>query len=415
MTDLAIAKLMLKKENLDKYGDIVYNIKTDIDIYKILITINKYYEEYKEHKYISIDELEYYFYTQYPSQRSNASVQEIFNRLRTLEISDSLAADIVLKYLEKDVATEILQLLSPVINGDGNHVIAQLPEMIDRFRQRAKLVEEEQSPFVEDDIEALMDLIDKRGGLQWGLTHLNQNIRSLPGLTLGHVFARVETGKTTFVASQITSFVSQLNSNQSVLWVCNEENGRFVKLRTYQSLLNMTNEEIFDWISAHGKTSLMDRFYESGGSKIRIHYDPNTSIESIRNLLDRQDEPRVLVVDIADHVSFRGDSDLAGPAKLGDLYRRFRNLAAVYGVDILTVGQASAECDGRKVLHMDHMHNSKTDKPGALDYAIGIGRTYNEEESERRWLTICKNKIGCTVKETDVVRIDTQRGRMYDV
>ena len=46
MIDLSIIKLMMKKENLDKFGGIVYSIAVEPEIHKILISINKYYEEY---------------------------------------------------------------------------------------------------------------------------------------------------------------------------------------------------------------------------------------------------------------------------------------------------------------------------------------------------------------------------------
>jgi replicative DNA helicase len=307
-----------------------------------------------------------------------------------------------------------MKLLVPILSGDSKNGLLQLPEIIAGFKEKARMVDEEESPFVEDNLESLMDLLDKRGGLKWGLTHLNENIGPLPGCTLGQIFARVESGKTTFVASQVQSFVGQLSQDQKIVWICNEEHGRFVKLRSYQSILNLTSPEILEYLRTGQKEELEYRYRESGGSKLHIHYDPNVSMEGIRALLERN-PPRLVIVDIADHVSFRGGNDLAGPARLGEVYRRFRSLAGHFSCDILTVGQASAECDGRKVLQMDHMHNSKTDKPSALDYCIGMGKTYNPEDAELRWLTICKNKIGCTTKETAPIRIDTTRGRLYDV
>ena len=413
--DISIIKLILKRDNYNIYNNIIYKIKTEKEIYNILLCISKYYEEYKEHNYISSDELQTYFYSLYPSQINNKTYSDIFDRLRSLEVSDSLAADIVLKYLEKETASEIMNLLLPVLSGDGQYNILQIPEIISRFKEKAQIVDEEVSPFIEDDLASLMDLIDKSGGLKWGLSHLNENIGPLPGCTLGHVFARVECGKTTFISSQVQNIISQLVDDQKIIWFCNEEHGRFVKLRTYQSLLNLPSSEIHQMVLAGKKGELEEEYNAAGGAKIKILYDANLTIETMRAELEKIDAPRLIIVDIADHVTFRGDSELNGPNRLGELYRRYRSMASQFSCDILSVGQASAECDGKKVLHMDHMHNSKTDKPGALDYAIGIGKTYDPNDSELRWLTICKNKIGCTIRETSPVRIDTVRGRMYDV
>lgn len=414
MTDLVIVKLMMRKENLDKYGGIVYSIKTEPEIYKILLAISKYYEEYPNHVYLSVDEIETYFYSEYPSQQSNRLYTDLFGRLRSLEVSDSLASDIVIQYLEKDSATECMKALVPILSGDSKNGILQLPEIIARFKEKALIVDEEKSPFIEDNLESLLDLLDKRGGLKWGLTHLNDQIGPLPSCTLGHIFARVESGKTTLVASQVQSFVGQLNPDQRIVWICNEEHGRFVKLRCYQSILNLTSPEIVEYIRSGRRDELEEKYLKNGGDKLKIHYDPNISMEGIRAILEKT-PPRVVIVDIADHVGFRGGDDLNGPAKLGELYRRFRSFAGHFQCDIITVGQASAECDGKKVIHIDNMHNSRTDKPGALDYAIGMGKTYDPNDAELRWLTIGKNKIGCTTKETSPVRIDTLRGRFYDV
>ena len=99
--------------------------------------------------------------------------------------------------------------------------------------------------------------------------------------------------------------------------------------------------------------------------------------------------------------------------KLGELYRKFRRMATLYNIDILTAGQAHADAAGKKRVKIDHMHNSKTDKPGALDYAIGIGT--DDHEQMRRYLNIVKNKIGTTKREINTVRFDIPYQRFKDI
>jgi hypothetical protein len=59
------------------------------------------------------------------------------------------------------------------------------------------------------------------------------------------------------------------------------------------------------------------------------------------------------------------------------------------------------------------MHNSKTDKPGALDYAIGIGK--EQVENNLRYLNLPKNKLGQTQRDIHTVRFEIPHIRFKDV
>ena len=53
-------------------------------------------------------------------------------------------------------------------------------------------------------------------GLRWRLGSLNRMLGSLRKGDFGFIFARPETGKTTFLASEVTNFATQLE--QPILW-----------------------------------------------------------------------------------------------------------------------------------------------------------------------------------------------------
>ncbi len=419
MIELSIIKLILKRNNYIKYNNIIYDIKLEDnkEIENILYIINKYYEEYKHHEYISTDELKYYFFSEYPSQKNNKIYLDIFDKINGLEISDSLATDIVHQYLEKNYAMNICQKLIPVINGDGagKGLIFDIKELVDEFKLKSNNIENEKELFIDPSLDNIFEVIDRDKGLKWGLDCLNNNIGPLTGETLGHIFARVDVGKTSFLVSQIANFLPQLKEKEEILWLCTEESGKRVISRVYQNLLNLSSTEI-EWNFKNGQKEVMqEKFYEMGGNKIKFYHKADMTMEDIKSYVETMEKPRLLVIDIADHITFRGDRDYSGPYRLGELYRRFRHISSYYHFDTITVGQASAECDGHKGLHLDHMHSSKTDKPGALDYAIGLGKTYDPAESELRWISIVKNKIGTTIKEINQVRFDVVKGHFYNI
>ena len=124
--------------------------------------------------------------------------------------------------------------------------------------------------------------------------------------------------------------------------------------------------------------------------------------------------PRLVIIDQGDKIYGVGDKDTSTTERLQRLYAKFRELAKEYMTDIITVGQASAEAQGKKWLELDHMNNSKTGKPGELDYAIGIGRTLEGEEF-MRYIHLCKNKMLRGVHGKHQVILDTERCRYKDM
>jgi hypothetical protein len=214
MNDIAIVKLFLKKENYVKYTHTVATIKTEVEITKLLIAIGLYYEKYDHHEYIAIDELREFFYLVNPSERNNPNYGRIFEEIGSIEISDSLAASLVTQYLEKDAASKIIELLAPVLNGDTSDVILSVSECIQEYRDKARLVDEEDSLYIEHDASDILDLLDRSDGLHWSVRCLDDNLWPLPGGTLGHVFARVEAGKTAFCTDTIGAWLNQVEGDE---------------------------------------------------------------------------------------------------------------------------------------------------------------------------------------------------------
>jgi replicative DNA helicase len=89
--------------------------------------------------------------------------------------------------------------------------------------------------FVTDDIHEILNDTVRKPGLRWRLGVLNRSLGSLRKGDFGFVFARPETGKTTFLASEVSFMASQVSSNSGpILWFNNEEQGKKVKLRWAQ-------------------------------------------------------------------------------------------------------------------------------------------------------------------------------------
>jgi replicative DNA helicase len=220
------------------------------------------------------------------------------------------------------------------------------------------------------------------GGLRWRLEWLNKSLGSLRKGDFGFIFARPETGKTTFLASEVTKFAEQVD--RPILWCNNEEGGSKVMLRCYQAMLGITHEEFRD----HRHTK-MSEFMERGGRFIHIYDDASMTSRSIEALC-KQLNPSLIIFDQLDKVKgFPEDRD---DLKLGAIYQWARELAKQYA-PVIGVTQADGSGEGTKWLHMGNVANAKTAKQAEADFILGIGKSNEEGLGDIRFLNISKNKL----------------------
>jgi len=139
---------------------------------------------------------------------------------------------------EKSLSYELAQLALSVSEGKAS--VSNILEFIPKFESSKQ--KEESSQFVTTSLTELYDESYKHPGLRWRLNALNQSLGSLRRGDFGFIFARPETGKTTFLASEVSYFAEQTTSN--ILWFNNEEQHRKVMLRIIQASLGITIQEL---------------------------------------------------------------------------------------------------------------------------------------------------------------------------
>lgn len=236
--------------------------------------------------------------------------------------------------------------------------------------------------FVTDDLEEIYKSVVLTPGLKWRLKSLNQSIGSLRKGNFGFVFARPETGKTTFLASECTYMASQASG--PILWLNNEQPGKEVMLRCYQAALGAPLEQLF---SAMGKNRDKYREVTKGNIKLvdqAVLY--KDEVERIVNAL----QPSLIVFDQIDKVAgFAADRD---DLVLGAIYQWARELAKTY-CPVIGVCQADGTAEGVKWLTMGHVSNAKTSKQAEADWILGIGRSNEAGYEEVRHFNVSKNKL----------------------
>lgn len=308
------------------------------------------------------------------------TLKTVINDIKNAEAT----ADEIIPYLESHLArawaANVAILALDV--AEGRTTVDQLDEVIGE-RDSSLLIEAEQIEFVTTDIEELIKDENLEGGLKWRLKCLNQSLGPLRKGNFGHIFARVETGKTAMWVSEATFMAEQVD--RPILIFFNEEGGRDVVFRMYNAITGMTYMEIAQ------NPKLAKQIWEKKiGDRIKFVDNPvHVERKAIERTIEQVD-PSLIIVDNMDKVKgFTGDrKDLL----LHEIYKWGRDIAKTQ-CPFLTVGQADSTSHNSMVIDESQLADSKTAKPSELDFILGIGRIDKEGHENVRYLTLSKNKL----------------------
>lgn len=384
MVEKQIIKLFCEDRNLFtkyySYVNINYIKLNYNNIYKLFNIIDIYYNKYINNNTISKDELEVCYCSNYllkDSERKELS--ELLDSIYTLSIPNVEAiVELLEEHRRRCLAGDVAKVALDV--EDGSSPVSDLLDLFSKFEHQE--VEIDDSKPVEMNLKELYDSQVATPGLRWRLTSLNKSLGSLRKGDFGFIFARPETGKTTFLASEITHMVSQTDGE--VLWFNNEEQSNKVAIRCYQAALGYKTDELF-----RNMDQSQEAFERVTNNRIKIFgFEESSRVSHIERIL-KTSKPALIIFDQIDKIKgFKGErNDL----ELKALYQWARELAKQYA-PVIAVSQASGEAEGKLWLTMDMVDGSKTAKQGEADWILGIGKD-SDNTSRSRYFNICKNKL----------------------
>lgn len=246
--------------------------------------------------------------------------------------------------------------------------------------------EQDEDLFVEDDLKGLIEGQLQKPGLRWRLNTLNQMLGSLRRGDFGFVFARPETGKTTFLASEVTFMASQLKEEDGpILWINNEEQSEKVKLRCVQAATGATLPQLYSNIALYDA-----EFKTLTKGKLKIIKDVAVVHKSVVEKLCKKLAPSLIIFDQIDKIAgFDSDRE---DLKLGAIYQWAREIAKLYA-PVIAICQADGTGEGVKWLTMSNVANAKTSKQAEADWILGIGKIHEPGWEGVRFLHVSKNKL----------------------
>jgi len=383
ITELVLLRHLISYDKYQIYNKYINKEKlrdTYKEIYNIYITLQEYFDKYS--KDLTIDELELFFYTQRPALRDKDKeiYQELFKQIRNSEVQTELIEEVLVQVKQRQEAFDLSTLAYEVSQGKAKFI--DLITASHALEHEEKLDEINNSVFTTDDLGELYERSVKQVGLRWRLNTLNRMLGSLRQGDFGFIFARPESGKTTFLASEVSCFATQ--ATRPILWFNNEQDGKAVMLRIYQATLGLTLTELFSNLEKHKQD-----YHRITKGNIKL-YDSGSISKSDVERLVYQLKPACIVFDQLDKIKgFINDRE---DLRLGSIYQWARELAKEY-CPVIGVTQADGSGEGQKWLTMANVSSAKTSKQAEADFIIGMGKSNEEGMEYIRHLHISKNKL----------------------
>lgn len=320
------------------------------------------------------------------SEGNMALYSRIFEQLqKPQDINGALHTALI----ERDYATRIAETAYRIAEG-GQADISEVGELYERCRKELKRNSSSETAIVTDDIEDLLAHTVGQGGLSWRLPELNTSLGPLRVGDFVCFAARVEMGKSSMLASEVSHMARQLPPDEHVVFFSNEEDGRKVKLRVIQAALGCKLDEIRrDPIAARDKyTALVGR-----KDRIIIYDRASITVSDIASVLNDY-KPGLIVFDQLHKIRGFDKMERTDVQRLGMVFGYARELAKEHA-PVITAHQASSAAVGKLYPELEDIDGSRTALQAELDALILIGASEAAGEYVRG-LSVVKNKLaGC--------------------
>lgn len=421
--DVTLLRLCTTRSKFDR---LVPNAPRDgLDELTVLVldALRAYYKEFPDTKELPFDvfdgwAMEFKWKAQPDDKKSLLKV--LLKQMRE-PVPAEAEQGMIEKLLELELATTAV---SKIVQWNGGAEFSLRDELTglaetitDRMDRKARL------PLVQETPEELMQMDEHDIGIHFRLPTLAKNLRALRGGDFGIYAMRPDAGKTTFLTSESSHWITQLDNvwpdqKRTGIWLNNEGPGKRIKQRWYQSLLGATIPEMVEWAK---DGTIRKRIEDAMGGDIHrmqfydIHGFNSGEVEAII----KQTNPGFIIFDMIDNITFTGGMTNGGQRTdqmLEAMYQAARNWCVKYDAVGVATSQISAEGEGITYPPQSALKDSKTGKQGACDFII-MGGKLNDPAMERfRYIGTPKNKLHRSGGKRDVreeVMMDAERARFY--
>lgn len=403
ITDLTLIKLFLsdreiynnyspyiRKDALTKEGRLIFE-----DIGAFFIDVEQGTEEqfitwFHQVKHRNFSEVQHEYYNQ------------VFKGLSSIQLekTEDFIKSVINHFKELDVKEKILAN----IQDSHNFSLNEIKNILEEYEQEPEIDEDDEDELY--DPEHFLAVTDRSGGLKWRLHCLEKSLKGLVKGDFGVIAAPVNAGKSSLLISECVNFAGQLTEG-CVLFFTTEQSREQVLKRIWARVLNCSA----DGLTQSKEQTIQYLKYMNGDKKrIRVFDGNGLYIHHLRQKIAKY-KPKLVIIDMLDHIGLKGSSEMADWRALQKLYHGIRMLARE--CPILGSSQCSADTEGtvegqewyQHYIPLRKLEGSKRGKQGAVDFLITLG--YDPKFPKTRYINVAKEKNNSPMQSEVIFDADT--------
>lgn len=385
---------------------------------RLVDAFGQWFDDYTEADIIDLEDFKTWFFS-FRMKHENRDTQRYYNKIIDRceqDPSPKEAEGISTKLIELGLATKVANLCQQYQDGYEINIIQELGAAHEQAS--SKLIVESQDFHITDSIEDLLEEDKNEQGLRLGLSCLRNNIRPIRRSDLIIVAGRPDTGKTSFIASQLPALLAgREDRSRPFVWFNNEGIGSRIVKRLYQSVLCASTEDLLHK-QREGSLNNEYRATLGGDDPFRVIDAHNWDTTMVEKAIKHYN-PSLCIFDMLDNVTWHGTAGMRTDQILENLYQWARELGVRYDFPVIATSQISAEVEQQAHTQcwppLSALKDSKTGKQGAADTIIMIGRSPDPDMDGLRYISAPKNKLssnGNRIKHD--VQFDGQRSQYTD-
>lgn len=379
-----LIKIILKKKYYNKYKNLI-----DKDLFedelKQIYNIIKYAHEHYEGD-LTTNDIEALFTKVLPAatEANKFNLKVILNDIYNEElVKEEIIIDIFIELNKQNLARKLADKAINLSLGQQISVI-ELEETLTKLKNYT-LNDTQEEEYVTTNLDELIKLSADNCKFKFNIPSLYDIV---PGIGPGNLviaFARPEIGKTALWVSLTAGPNGFCQQGAKVHGLINEEPAHRTMMRCVSACTGMNLEQIKE------DTKTASKLFNSIKENLKLRDCVGVSIDKIESYTSKY-KPDILIIDQLDKIRIEG-SYARGDERLKDLYVHAREICKANNCAIIAISQASAEAEGKAILTLDMLENSRTGKAGEADLIIGVGKNSLELDNKFRVISLPKNKL----------------------
>lgn len=279
-------------------------------------------------------------------------------------------------------------------NGEELDIIYELGRLAEGARRSRG--QSSVTDYVDDDVVDIINRTDDNHGFKFGLMCLQDSVRVLlPGDSVA-IGARPDSGKTSFIAFNLTRMAAtahKLYPGRPILWFNNEGQGINIIPRIYQAALAVTLPELKEMGNNKAKLhSAYAKALGAPGNIIRVKDMHGATLAKAEQVIEAMN-PCIVVWDMLANFKLSvTDANSNKASQVEQLWQEVRELAVRHNFVSMATVQVSADGADDMFPALDALKDSKTGIQGATDVIVMLGSVDDPALAARRGVSTPKNK-----------------------